>query len=225
MSTAPIEVGPGLWRWSARHPHWHPGRFGAEVASFALETGGDVLLLIDPLLPVDDDPSVLETLDRLAASRDVHALITIGYHVRSAEPLCERYEGRLWGPPGCAPRLRDSSQLTPLEPGEPGPAGVTAFAIGRPVRGERPLWVPPHHAIAFGDALVATPDGDLRLWAQKPLDDRRRRWYRETFAPTLAPLLELGVQRVLVTHGAAVLDDGAAALREAVEGEPWFHRG
>ena len=80
-----MELGPGLWRWTARHPDWHPGRFGAEVASFALEAGEE-LLLVDPLLPVDDDALVLGVLDRLAGSHDVHALITIGYHVRSAEP-------------------------------------------------------------------------------------------------------------------------------------------
>jgi hypothetical protein len=112
-----------------------------------------------------------------------------------------------------------------LEPGAPGPAGAAAFLIGRPVRSERPLWLPSHRALAFGDAVVTTPDGALRLWAQKPLDDRGRRWYRERFAPTLAPLLDLPAQRVLVTHGAPVLEDGADALREALDAEPWFHRG
>ena len=224
MASGPVELGPGLWRWAARHPEWHPGRFGAEVASFAL-TAGDELLLVDPLLPADDDGPVLDVLDRLARDRNVHALITIGYHVRSAEPLCERYGGRLWGPPSCASRLRDPSRLGALEPGAPGPAGVTAFAIGRPVRTERPLWLPSHRALTFGDAVVTTPEGDLRVWAQQPLDERRRRWYREKFAPTLAPLLDLPVQRVLVTHGAPVLEDAAAVLRGAVAADPWSRRG
>jgi len=219
----PIELAPGLWRWSARHPEWHPGRFGAEVASFALESG-EALVLVDPLLPVDDDRRVLDALDRIAGGRSVEILITFGYHVRSAEPLRERYGGRIWGPPNCASRLRDPDSLHALEPGVPGPAGVTAFAIGRPVRGERPLWLPSHRALAFGDAVVTTPDGDLRLWAQQRLDDRRRRWYRDTFAPTLGALLELPAERVLVTHGAPVLENGAAALREAVAAEAWYHR-
>jgi hypothetical protein len=224
MPHQPVELASGLWRWAARHPEWHPGRFGAEVASFALEAGDD-LLLVDPLLPPDDGSPVLGVLDDLAAGRSVHCLITIGYHVRSAEPLCVRYSGRIWGPPNCASRLQESSRLTVLEPGAPGPAGVAAFSIGRPVRGERPLWVPSHHAVAFGDAVVATPNGELRVWAQQPLDDRRRRWYRETFAPTLAPLLDLPVQRVLVTHGSPVLEDGATALENALGAEPWRQRG
>jgi hypothetical protein len=218
------ELAPALWRWTARHPEWHPGDFGAEVACFALRAGDD-LLLVDPLLPADADGPVLEQLDALADPATTHVLITIGYHVRSAEALCERYGARVFGPKACARRLGDASRLTVLEPGDEGPAGVAAFAIGRPKRGERPLWLPSHRAVAFGDALVGTPDGELRLWEQEPVDDRRARWYRETFAPTLAPLLELGVQRVLVTHGAPVLEDGARALRDAVEAPPWYHRG
>src|SRR3954465_10081617 len=89
-------IGPGLWRWTARHPEWHPGDFGAEVASFALDAGGD-LLLIDPLLPADP-AAALGLLGELAADRDVHVPVTIGYHVRSAEELCERYGGRVYGP-------------------------------------------------------------------------------------------------------------------------------
>ena len=217
---APAELAPGLWRWATRHPEWHPGRFGSEVASFALEAE-DELLLIDPLLPADGDEAVSGLLERLAGGRAVHVLITIGYHVRSGEELVERYDGTLWGPPTCASRLRRPSRLRKLEPGTPGPAGATAYAIGKPVRAERPLWLPSHRAVAFGDAVVMTPEGELRMWCQPLLDDKRRRFYRERFAPTLAPLAELPVERVLVTHGEPVLHDGAAALQAALANEPW----
>jgi hypothetical protein len=220
----PERLTAGLWRWTARHPQWHPGEFGAEVASFALEAEGE-LLLLDPLLPADGEQAVLDLLDELAAERSVNAVITIGYHVRSAETLCERYGGRVYGPRTCKSRLRNPDLLTELEPGEPGPGGVTAFPIGRPRRTERPLWFPSHAALAFGDALVATPDGDLRVWLQDPIDERRRRWYRDRFVPTLAPLLELPAERILATHGEPVLEDGAQALREAVAAEPWYHHG
>ena len=224
MPAAPRSIASGLWYWTARHPEWHPGEFGAEVGSYAAEAGED-LLLIDPLLPAVDPEPVLELLDRLAANRSVHALITIGYHVRSAEELCKRYGGRVYGPSTCESRLGDTALLTELVPDAPGPAGVTAFPIGRPRRSERPLWLPSHRALAFGDALVATPEGELRVWVQDPVDDKRLRWYRERFAPTLDPLLELPVERVLVTHGEPVLEDGAQALREAVAAEPWYHHG
>src|SRR5439155_26211079 len=77
----PQRLAPGLWYWTARHPEWHPGEFGAEVGCYALEADGR-LLLIDPLLPADGDGSVLDLLDELAADRATSVLITIGYHVR-----------------------------------------------------------------------------------------------------------------------------------------------
>ena len=63
------------------------------------------------------------------------------------------------------------------------------------------------------------------MWSQDPLDDRRLAFYRERFAPTLEPLLEMPVQRILVTHGEPVLTDGAAALRRALTVPPWYHHG
>src|SRR5918997_737876 len=85
MSSAPEQLADGLWRWTARHPEWHPGQFGAEVASFAASAGDGTLLLIDPLLPPDPAP-VLAVLDEHATGR-VAILISIPYHVRSSEEL------------------------------------------------------------------------------------------------------------------------------------------
>jgi hypothetical protein len=215
------QLAEGLWHWTARHPEWHPGVFGAEVGSYALRAG-DELLLVDPLV-LDDGR---EAVDELAAgARAVRVLITIGYHARSAEALARRYGCRVYGPPNVASRLGDRSLLEVLEPGGDGPAGVRAFAIGRPVRGERPLWLPSHRAIAFGDAVVTTPSGDLRVWAQQRPDERRVRWYHDRFNPTLEPLVALRPQRILTTHGAPVVAGGSAALRGALAGEPWYGRG
>jgi hypothetical protein len=230
MSAA--ELAPGLWRWTARHPDWHPGAFGAEVASFALVADAD-LLLIDPLLPDDDGgdtaaarADVLTTLDALAAAaKTITILITIGYHVRSAAPLSERYGARILGPKTVASRLHDTNAFTVLEPGVPGPAGATAHAIGRPRRSELPLWLPSHAAIAFGDALVTTPDDELRMWCQETRDPDRIAFYRDRFAPTLAPLRDLPARRILTTHGPPILTDGATALASALDAEAWFHHG
>jgi hypothetical protein len=225
--SAPQELAPGLWRWTARHPSWHPGAFGAEVASFAV-VAGEELLLVDPLVAATDgDEATLGRLDALAATAaNTAILITIPYHARSAEALSERYEARVHGPPGTAKRLPAGSRaFTTLEPGTVGPGGARAFAIGSPPRGERPLWLPSHDALAFGDAVVTTPDGDLRLWAQKPLDHAQRRFYRTRFTPTLSPLRDLPARRILTTHGEPILTGGAQALDEALDAEPWYHHG
>lgn len=220
----PEQLTAGLWRWASAHPEWSAGAFGAEVASFALDAGEE-LLLVDPLVPAEEPEPVLMELDRLAGGRAVHVLITLGYHVRSADALGDRYDAELWGPPAAARRLRDPARMRDLAPGVPGPAGVRAFAVGSPPRGERPLWLPSHAAVAFGDAVVTTPEGELRLWEQEPVTQERRRFYAERFVPTLAPLVELGPLRILVTHGAPVLEDGAERLRTALVTEPWHHRG
>jgi hypothetical protein len=221
VSAEPRELAPGLWRWTGRHPEWHPGEFGREVASYALRCDRDALL-VDPLLPPEPEP-VLALLDSLA-SRRLSTLITIPYHVRHAEALWRRYGAEIWGHPAAAKRLDDASGFRAIEPGTPLPAGVTAHTIGRPRRYEQPLHLPSHDALAFGDAVVSV-DGELRVWAMEPVDERRARFYAERFVPTLQPLLDLDPKRILVTHGAAVLADGRTALQRALEKPPWYHRG
>jgi hypothetical protein len=214
------ELADGLWRWTARHPDWHPGRWGAEVASFALDAA-DVLLLIDPLVP-EHDPGLLDDL----ATKPVAILITIPYHTRSAEPLRKRYEATIHGHPNVANRLSSRKGFEPIEPGAELPGGARAYAIGKPRRHEMPIHLPSHRALATGDTLVTTLEGELRVWHwQNAVDAKRIRWYRERFNPTLAPLLELGLERILVTHGEPILSDGSAALQAAVDAEPWYHRG
>lgn len=226
---APAEIAPGLLYWTARHPEWHPGAFGAAVGSYAALAGAE-LLLIDPLLPADDPEPVLQALEARLRER-VAILITIGYHVRSAAALLERWHRELpvtiHGPPQAERRLRSRARAAfrDLAPDGGGPAGARAFRIGRPVRGERPLWLPSHAALAFGDAVVTNPAGELRMWIPEPLTEDRAAFYRDRFAPTLRPLLELPVERVLTTHGAPILEGAAAALREAVESPPWYRRG
>jgi hypothetical protein len=218
----------GLWRWTARHPQWHPGEFGAEVASFAAEAG-DTTLLIDPLLPEDDGAAagVLDTLDGAVNAR-VAILITIPYHVRSSEELWRRYrrdaETTIHGHPACAKRLEDDSGFHAIDTDAELPGGVTAHPIGKPRRYETPLHIPSHGALAFGDA-VAEWKGRLVVWASDRVDAKVARFYRERFNPTLEPLLELDFDAVLATHGEPVLTGGKRALRDALEAKPWYHRG
>jgi hypothetical protein len=210
------ELAPGLWRWTARHPEWHPGQWGAEVASFAVDAG-DVLLLIDPLVEAPDQ------LDAIV-SKPVAILITIPYHVRSAEPLSERYDALIYGHKAVPDRLSSKTRFRAIDGELPG--GARAYTIGKPRRYEMPIHLPSHKALATGDALVTTLEGDLRLWHWRDrLDADRLRWYRERFNPTLAPLLELDLERVLVTHGPPILSYGSAALQAAVDAEPWYHTG
>src|SRR4051794_6413359 len=215
----------GLWRWAARHPEWHPGEFGAEVACFAVQAD-DTTLLIDPLLPPEPQP-VLDVVDGALRNR-LAILITIPYHVRSSEELWKRYrrqaETTIHGHPACAKRLTDDSAFHAIDPDQELPGGVTAHTIGKPRRYEMPLHVPSHSALVFGDAIAET-GGRLVMWAADKVDEKVAPFYRERFAPTVRPLLELGAENVLVTHGEPVMGGGTESLRKALKAKPWYHHG
>jgi hypothetical protein len=224
VTPAPEQLADGLWRWTARHPEWHPGEFGSEVASFALRAGTETVL-IDPLLPPDADP-VLDLIERELGDR-LAILITIPYHVRSSEAIRDRFRGRvetiIWGHQACRKRLADGAGFRAFEPGDALPAGASAHRIGKPRRFETPIHLPSHGALVFGDA-VAEVDGDLRVWSERSVDAEVVRFYRERFNPTLEPLLDLDFDCVLVTHGRPVLENGRAELASALRAEPWYHR-
>ena len=203
------EITAGIWCWQRRPRGLRPGEFGTRT-SYALTVNGETLL-IDPLVEGDDDPA-LGVLDDLAGAR-VRILISKPFHTRSAEPLWWRYrraKARIYGHLEVATRLGDTSGFEAVTGGSD-VGGVARFhPIGSPPRSEQPI-----------DAVVETGGGELRVW-DDPLDsERRRRWWRERYLPTLERLAALEIEHVLATHGQPVLSDGAAALRRALEREPW----
>jgi hypothetical protein len=222
MSANLEELTEGLWRWTERHPEWHPGEFGKEVACFAVQAGDDTLL-IDPLLPEDPEP-VLDLVEEILGDR-LTVLVTIPYHVRSAEEIWDRYRGQtevsIRGHEAAAKRLDDRTGFEALAPGDDLPGAASAYRIGKPVRQETPLLLPSHRALVFGDA-VAEVGGRLRVWSDRRVDDKVERFYRERFNPTLEPLLDLDFERVLVTHGQPVMKEGKKALRSALRSKPWY---
>jgi glyoxylase-like metal-dependent hydrolase (beta-lactamase superfamily II) len=219
MATALQEPGPGLWTWQARHPEWHPGEFGRLVRSWAVEVAGGVVL-VDPLLPADGAGTV-EALDAAVAGRAVTIAITIPYHVRSSAELSARFGGAtVLGHRRSASRLDASVPFRAIAPGDALPHGMQVVPIGSPRRAEQPLWIPERRALALGDAIVGA-EGGLRVWIQHKLTPARERWFSQRLAPTLRPLIDLGPDAVLVTHGPPVLAGATAALAEALEAGPW----
>jgi hypothetical protein len=84
------------------------------------------------------------------------------------------------------------------------------------VRGAREtlFWLPEHRALVPGDRILGAPDGGLmlcpELWLYWVRVDR------EELRILLQPLLDLPIERVLVSHGAPVLSGGAEALRSCL---------
>jgi glyoxylase-like metal-dependent hydrolase (beta-lactamase superfamily II) len=200
------ELAPRLWRWTAHHDEW-----GHEVGSVSYEAD-DAVVLFNPLVPRDAAERFWRALDRdVARTRaPVHVLVTVFWHARSAREVVARYDARLWANQRArAPIARRAGEPTDLfRPGDELPGGVQEFDAGR--RGEVVFFVPEQRPLIVGDVLLGSP---LRLcppsWlpkAQTPAG----------LAQTLRPVLELPVERVLVSHGEPVLADAHAQLGAAL---------
>lgn len=178
------ELAPGLWGWSARHPNWRPGaRWDESVWCYYAEAG-QATLLIDPLVPPDDEEGGFhERLDTEVERRalPVRILLTASHHRRSTDELAARYDAEIWDGEGALPE------------------GVETFRVEHPRPVERPLWLSEHCALAFGDALTTLP-GELRVWWDVRWAEGDE-WYRERLLPSLRALLDLPVEHVLVGHG------------------------
>jgi hypothetical protein len=209
------KLAPGLWQFSQPRQGIPP----MSTAYLLHDRVGTIL--VDPLVR-DRDSETLEALDGLVRGR-VRILVTIPFHVRGSELLWRRWRDRqevtIFGHAQCLSRLDDDSGFQALEGGETLDGGIRVHTFGRPQRSEMPFLLPSHRALAFGDTVLEI-DGRLRVWAEIDTD-RRRAWHEERFLPTLRPLTELDLERVLVTHGRPVLRDGARTLAECLEQEPW----
>ena len=187
------EIAPGLRRWTAFHEHWEE-----QVGSLALETD-DGLVLIDPI----DPPRGLR--------RPEHVLITVFWHYRSTPDLGAKH---VWASSRTVQALHNRGvEVTDrVSSGAELPGGIRAFETAR--RGELVFWLPQQRAVAVGDVLLgsgakprATSDR-LRLCPERWLGKASHADLRNS----LRPLLDLPVQRVLVSHGEPVLRGGKQAL-------------
>jgi hypothetical protein len=196
----PVELAPGLCRWMAPYPDWRPPEleggadgWNREVGSVLFEAG-ETVVLFDPLLPGDGRAGFLDWLDARVAGRAVTILTTIHWHSRDREQLAARYGAnseRAWNavPPGVEPK---------------------------PLRGagETDYWLPAVAALVFGDRLIGDEDGGAQLCPEGWLHEVRVD--RAGLARLMRPLIELPVERLLVSHGRPVLRDGRAILARAI---------
>jgi hypothetical protein len=195
------ELRPGLWRWTAAHPEWdHAEQWGPEVGSVYAELP-DAVVIVDPLVPVDEEERFWTALDRDIArlSLPVHVLLTVHWHERSVATVLDRYKATLWRP-------EEKGEL---------PAGVQAEIVKGSDWVEALFYLEPQRALVAGDLLVGN-DGGVEIpvrWFPKG----EQEWAERELKPQLRERLEvLPIELVLVSHGDPVLKGGAAALRRAL---------
>jgi glyoxylase-like metal-dependent hydrolase (beta-lactamase superfamily II) len=196
------ELRPGLWRWTAAHPEWeHAEHWGPEVGSVYAELT-DALVMVDPLVPQDEEDRFWEALDRDVerVGKPVHVLLTVHWHERSVAAVLDRYKATLWRP-------EEKGDL---------PAGVHAEVVKGSDWVEALFFLEPHRALIAGDLLIGKVGGGIELpvgWFPKGEQD----WAEQELKPELRKrLAELPVELVVVSHGEPVLEDGAAALERAL---------
>ena len=165
------ELRPGLWRWTASHPEWdHAEQWGPEVGSVYAELA-DSLVVVDPLVPDDEEDLFWSALDRDVERLDlpVHVLLTVHWHERSVATVLDRYKATLWRPEA-------KGEL---------PTGVQAEIIRGSDWVEALFFLEPHRALISGDLLIGT-NGGIELpvrwfpkgeqeWAEQQLEPELRK--------------------------------------------------
>jgi hypothetical protein len=198
------ELRPGLWRWTARHPAavddpvpGSPDDWPPDVGCVACAAPG-ALVIIDPLVPGGEEEPFFARMDELVAAHGprVAALTTIGFHRRSRAAFVERYG---------ATTSRAKAAL---------PDGVRTVPIRR--AGEVMAWLEEHRALVPGDRLLGDDAGGLRLCPPSWLRYLSSGMTIDELRAALAPVRELPVEMVLVSHGEPVLEDGARAIERAL---------
>ena len=194
----PVELAPGLHRWTAAHPAWEPGAepdspgdWPEQVGCVAYEAP-DALVLVDPLVA---DWTWLDALVE-RHGQPVVVLTTMRFHGRSRAEVADRYGAQLV-----------THTAVP-------PAGVARIPIEH--GDESMVWLEAPRALVPGDRLIGDASGGVRMCPESWLGYLPRPAGHDSLREGLRPLLDLPVELVLVSHGEPVLRDGSAAIRAAL---------
>jgi len=198
------KVAPGLWHWTAAHPDWHGAPDWPEHVGCVCYRTPAATVLIDPLLPRDEEESLWRFVDGFELP--VQVLLTAPWHRRDSYRVAERYRTTVWAHERAAERIDFPTRSDDL------PEGVEAFVPDGDDEGQVAFHLPEHRALVVAEFFKGTGDG-LELTPSPAIRDA------EAFHRSMRKLLELRLERVLVAHGEPVFADGhrhvAAALDAA----------
>jgi hypothetical protein len=185
-------IAAGLWRWTARHPEWEPDAEPESPADWPPDVGCVAYETGGSVALIDPLVEAWDPLDALVAGRPVAVLTTIGWHRRSSAEAIGRYGASTDAPAGVEP-------------------------IAFPDAGETMFWLSEPCALVPGDRVLGAAGG-LRLCPESWLRYLPGRIGLGELREELRPLLDLPIERVLVSHGEPVLSRGRDALAEALAG-------
>jgi hypothetical protein len=189
-----VRVAEGLWRWTAPHPDWENWpdreREPREVGCVYYEAH-DATVLFDPLVPAGEEDDFFRHLDADIGRRGlpVVILLTADWHRRSADELAARYDARIGGAP---------------------PEGIEEIPIEGTDERQVAYFIRPHAALVVCEVFAVDIDGEL-LVCESPALARP-----DELEASLNQIMELPVERLLVSHGEPVLEDAKARMAEAL---------
>jgi hypothetical protein len=197
------EISPGLWYWSARHPHIH-----ADVSSYYLVAER---VLLDPILPSEGLGWF-----RQDGREPEHVLMTNRHHDRDAWRLRDAFGCEIHCIANGVHEVEGRGPVTPFQFGDGLPGGIIAHEVDAICPDETALHIPAHRALACADGVVRGSGVDgLTFVPDGLMDDppETKQGLRDSYRR----LLELDFDRLLLAHGAPVTTDAKAALRTFVD--------
>ena len=203
------EIRRGLWRWTAAHPAWRPGKAWPQEVGCVYAEMPDAIVLVDPLVPADDEDRFWRALDRdreRLAHLPVVVLLTCSWHRRSSDSVAERYGAEVWHPGDPHQQLPSGSEPQGVE--------LAVFEDEETRWREAVVAFPERGVAVFGDVIEGDEAGRLRMprewW---PPDEERTNRIRTE----LHRVLDWPVEVVLVSHGEPVFEQARGALAQALE--------
>ena len=194
------EIGPGLWHWTARHPH-----IGSEVSSYYLRAER---VALDPLLPA-------EGLKWFDGAEPEHVVLTNRHHDRDAWRLQEAFGCRVHCVAGGTHELSGRGSVTPFQFGDELPGGMIAHEVGAICPDETALHIPAHRALAVADGIVRWRGAEgLTFVPDSLMDDPPQT--KQGLLDAYRTLLDLDFELLLLAHGVPVTADARRELREFV---------
>jgi hypothetical protein len=197
------EIAPGLWHWTARHPH-----IGIDVSSYYLELER---VLIDPLVP----PDGLEWFEQHGAPE--HVLLSNRHHDRDSWRLQDAFGCEVHCIRNGLHELEGRGPVTAFDFGDELPGGVIVHEIGAICPDETALHVPAHSGLACADGIVRMgKDAELGFVPDQFMDEPERT--KRALKAAYERLLEGGLEfdLLLLAHGDPIVGKGDQALRAFV---------
>jgi hypothetical protein len=192
------EIAPGLWHWTARHPHT-----GGQASSYYL---APERVLLDPMLPPDGAQWFSSQ-----GSEPEHVVLSNRHHDRDAWELCKAFGCEVHCIENGAYELEDRGPVTTFSFGQELPGGIVVHEVNSISPDETALHIPGYRALAVADGVVRWPGEGLTFVPDELMDDPEET--KRGLCRAYRGLLDLDFDRLLLAHGDPVTADGKEALR------------